>query len=460
MDLYKQIVENASVGYAYHRIIFDEKNNPIDYEFIEANEAYERITGRSAKDIVGKRASEILPVLSQFDFDWLSYYKQLNEGQRGETFTQYSRPLHRWYYVEAFCPEKGSFVVLCNDVEQTYMHVFRDRLTGLGNAELLFSQLKRVDTQKIFPASVVYMDIDGLRGINSTLGYGVGNKVIISSALLLQEMAGENGIAFRVHGDELALLLYDTEETADQVCQEFARKVQMVPEIKPLNIHFSMGTASKKRVDEQARDVLYRAIDNMYLEKLVSLSSSRGVFLVSLLHFLENKSFETLQHTNRLEKHVVKIAKAISLHRSQIDELILLAKLHDIGKIIIPEHILNKKEKLTDEEWELIKTHCRAGYDFFIETLELKTVAQGILAHHERWDGKGYPLGLAGEEIPLLSRVLCVVDSYDAMTQERPYKAVMSKAEAVEELKRCAGGQFDPQIVEIFLRILQEEKTG
>ena len=138
----------------------------------------------------------------------------------------------------------------------------------------------------------------------------------------------------------------------------------------------------------------------------------------------------------------------------QKNNLILLSEMHDLGKVAIPDEILNKKESLTTEEWEILKTHPEKGYRIAISSPELAPIADYILKHHERWDGKGYPFGLKEREIPIECRILAIADAYDAMTSQRPYNKVKSHEDAVEEIKRCAGTQFDPKIAEIFTEVI------
>lgn len=159
-----------------------------------------------------------------------------------------------------------------------------------------------------------------------------------------------------------------------------------------------------------------------------------------------------------MEIYARAIGKKLELKTSQMDELLLAARLHDIGKIAIDEDILLKPGKLTKEEFEVMKTHAEKGYRIINAASELVNVAKCVLAHHERWDGGGYPLGIAGEKIPLFSRIISVADSFDVMTQERVYKKAMTKEEAVKELLRCSGTQFDPYIVKIFIDYLTDNE--
>jgi len=164
------------------------------------------------------------------------------------------------------------------------------------------------------------------------------------------------------------------------------------------------------------------------------------------------KSEETEEHTERLADYVRRMGQWLNLGQSQMDNLMLLSLLHDIGKIGIPEHILHKPGKLTDEEWIIMRKHTEIGYRIALASPELHTIAPYILTHHERWDGNGYPNGVKGDDIPLLARILSIVDAFDAMTQDRVYRRGMDTEDAIKELRRCAGSQFDPTLVDLFIQ--------
>jgi HD-GYP domain-containing protein (c-di-GMP phosphodiesterase class II) len=156
----------------------------------------------------------------------------------------------------------------------------------------------------------------------------------------------------------------------------------------------------------------------------------------------------------------VKLGTRKVLDPRPLTALALLSQVHDVGKVGIPDKILFKPGKLNDEEWEIMRMHPEKGYRIAIVSPDLKDIADLILKHHERWDGSGYPLGLKGEDIPMECRILSVIDSFDAMTSERPYNKPRSKEEAVQEIKRCAGTQFDPDIVDLFVEVIDEGKVS
>jgi putative nucleotidyltransferase with HDIG domain len=199
--------------------------------------------------------------------------------------------------------------------------------------------------------------------------------------------------------------------------------------------------------------VLEQADENMYTEK-VSDSASRGKHIIDTFKaVLAMRDLHIEEHAERLQDLAEALGKDIGLPEFKLKRLRLLALLHDIGKIGTPDNILFKPDKLTEEEWEIMKKHTEDGYKMAKNIPQLVPIARDILHHHERWDGTGYPKGLKGEQIPILSRIISIVDAYDVMLTERPYKKAMTEEEAIQELKKCAGTQFDPELVERFLKI-------
>ena len=202
--------------------------------------------------------------------------------------------------------------------------------------------------------------------------------------------------------------------------------------------------------------VLQDAESIMYRRKLNDKSSLRSSIISTLEKTLKLKSFETEEHSERLKKMSLKLGRKLGLSDSDLDKILLLSKLHDIGKIIVPEKILKKKNGLTVKEFEVIKKHPEAGYNICSGSAALAHIAEDILCHHEWYNGKGYPGGLKGKTIPVTSRIISIIDAYDVMINGRPYKKKMTKEQAIDELKRFSGIQFDPELVELFIGILNE----
>ena len=171
---------------------------------------------------------------------------------------------------------------------------------------------------------------------------------------------------------------------------------------------------------------------------------------------LFEKSYETEEHAVRMFKICEKIGKKINVTSAQLDELNLLAKLHDIGKVAIPDNILNKPGKLTEDEFETMKTHTQIGYKIAIELVDLRHIAYQILCHHENFDGSGYPNALKDNAIPFLSRIIRIVDSFDVMVSGRPYKMPMTRKDAIDELQKYSGKCYDPELLTLFIEVYKE----
>ena len=226
-------------------------------------------------------------------------------------------------------------------------------------------------------------------------------------------------------------------------CEEYSTNMM------PLSI--SMGAATKEDISKTLKQLLKEAEDNMYQHKLTKNQSVRSSIINSLVRALQEKDYETEEHTKRMTEYALQFGQLLNLPDSKIVELRLLATLHDIGKIAIPDHIMLKPSSLTKKEWEIMKKHSEIGYRIALSSTELTIIAKDILHHHEKWDGTGYPYGLVKGKIPLFSRVISVIDAYDAMSNNRPYRKAFTRKTVMDEFKRCRGSHFDPELLDVFV---------
>ncbi|HKL75654.1 MAG TPA: HD domain-containing phosphohydrolase [Halanaerobiales bacterium] len=337
---------------------------------------------------------------------------------------------------------------------------YHDKLTGLYNRSYLEEEIKRLDVDRKLPISVIMADLNGLKLVNDSYGHKEGDKLLVSAADILKECCRKEDIVGRWGGDEFLIFLPKTnQKAAKKIANRIKNKSNKI-EINnkkkgPIPLSMALGFAVKNDKKKDIHEILNKAEDIMYKNKLIESRSVKGHILDTLINTLSEKSQETKEHSTRMKNLALQLGKKILLNSAQLDKLALMTKLHDIGKVIIPEKILNKKEDLTKKEWNKIKEHPATGHRITSSTEEFSHVSKGILAHHEHWDGSGYPRGLKEEKIPLLARIIAIVDAYDVMTHDRPYQKTKSKKEAIEELKRCSGTQFDPELVEKFIEIIE-----
>ena len=323
-----------------------------------------------------------------------------------------------------------------------------DLLTGFQDWESF--QLFAGSNSNAFPCptAVAICDINSLSVINSTMGNQAGNQAIKMLADTMRQCFPKQTYYVRGLEANLIALCSHSNEAAMQthmarVKESFSGKIQ-----------YAVSVTTESNPDIQ--QAILMATKAMRAKKLLDRESIHSEMLTSLIRALQECDSDTEHHVRRTQLMGAELGKRIELTDIQQSKLSLLCLLHDIGKIGIPLEILNKPGKLSDEEWKILQSHTEKGYEIASSNNELRGIADEIRHHHERWDGKGYPDGLSRESIPLLSRVIAVVDAYDAMTNNRSYRHAISASKAMAELRRCAGSQFDPFIVSEFLQMLKE----
>ncbi|MGE5580284.1 MAG: HD domain-containing phosphohydrolase [Bacillota bacterium] len=341
-----------------------------------------------------------------------------------------------------------------------------DPLTGLFNRTYFEQQLHKAQLTHTGPAAIVMCDMDGLKLVNDTLGHHNGDRLLIAAAEVVTRSCPNASAIARVGGDEFAVLMLEFDDEPDAVIEDACCCMQDLvseyndrhPELPlSISIGYALGDGDTE-FDRLFRD----ADDHMYREKLHHSQSARNSIVQTMMKTLEARDYATEHHAERLEKLVTAMAQALEVPPQRIADLRLLAQFHDIGKVGVSDTILFKPGPLTPKQRREINRHSEIGFRIAQAAPDLAPIADAILKHHEWWDGRGYPLGLKGEEIPLECRILAIADAFDAMTSERPYRRKLSAADAVKELIRCKGTQFDPELVDVFVRVmdLQDEANA
>jgi diguanylate cyclase (GGDEF)-like protein/putative nucleotidyltransferase with HDIG domain len=356
-----------------------------------------------------------------------------------------------------------------------------DPLTGLGNHRYFYEQLERAmhaaETEGKHVALCLF-DLDDFKRINDAHGHPVGDEVLVAVAGRLRR----DGEAFRLGGDEFALLLIGpTEEEARRVAEGVLTRATQVQVAPGERVMLSAGVALYPAVGVERSELVRVADSALYLAKehgknrvrvyrpdLLELAELRRLAegpdraarlraAASLAHAVDARDAYTGSHSYMVGELAARVAKRMGLQSEQIELARLAGSLHDLGKLAIPEEILRKPGPLNEAERLVLERHPQIGFRM-LDSLGVEPVASWVLHHHERWDGAGYPDRLGGERIPLGSRILFVADAYDAMTSDRIYRSRLSHERAISELERCAGTQFDPDVVSAFKEEFDEPR--
>lgn len=327
-----------------------------------------------------------------------------------------------------------------------------DPLTGLGNRRALAAALNaRLDKEEPDPLLLGLFDLNGFKSYNDSFGHAAGDALLKRLARSLASVLPPPAAAFRMGGDEFCVLL-----PADDAGQAMLRAAHAVlcERGDGFDISASVGSVLLPSETTDTSEALGLADQRMYADKSSSRRSGTAQEVArTLLSALAQRDPHLTNHMADVERLAVGTAHALGLSEEEVELVALGAELHDVGKVAIPETILSKPGPLTEQEWTLMREHTVAGQRILAASPALGQVAPLVRSSHERWDGKGYPDELAGDDIPLGARIIAVCDSYDAMTSDRSYRRAMSEEVALAELRAGAGSQFDPEVVAAFLRI-------
>jgi diguanylate cyclase (GGDEF)-like protein/PAS domain S-box-containing protein len=337
---------------------------------------------------------------------------------------------------------------------------YHDQLTGLYNRRFFEEEMKRLDNPRNLPISIIVGDVNGLKLVNDAFGHSIGDILLKTIGSSIQNNIRANDIAARWGGDEFVILLPNTNIIeAEKLIERIKTKINSTS-FEYGSVSISFGVESKLKESDEMVTVFNQAEEIMYQNKLEEIDSIRGETINTIRNTLFEKSPEVKEHSERVAQIAVDIASNMGLSKVNINDIRTMGMIHDIGKIVIDLNILDKPGKLTEEEFNIIKKHPLSGSRMLSSSHEYTRLAAGVLHHHERIDGKGYPNGLTDNQIPIESKIIAVADAFDAMTATRPYRLKpLSIEQAINELKKNSNTQFDKKVVNVFItKVLKSKK--
>ncbi|MBN2268623.1 MAG: HD domain-containing phosphohydrolase [Acholeplasmataceae bacterium] len=454
----QDIMDSLPIGIASHDL-----SSNLDFEYM--NDVYPEFYGTTKelieekgfweavyedpefRDEIRKRVVDDIQNYDGNRLEWLDIPLK-REGQPTRYVSSFATKIHK----------TGKMVSTVIDVtdrilreEEIRKFGYTDSLLNIPNRLFFTDQFKTLDKGNLLPLTVIVMDINGLKIINDAFGMEKGNDALKQVAHMLIQIKRENDVIARIGGDEFAMLLSNTNQDELDAIKSTLHELSKTLKIQDVSYSLAIGVSTKNDLKTDLYDTLKQAEEDMYRKKVLEGQSIRNRAILSILSMLTDKYDEERIHSERVSQYCMKIGENLKLNADELEELKMAGMLHDIGKIAIPDSILDKPGKLTDEEWIIMKQHTLYGYNILKAADEYSNLATYALTHHEKFDGTGYPQGIKGKKIPLYSRIISVVDAYEAMTSDRVYRKAMDQQDAIDELTRWSGKQFDPEIVDIFI---------
>ncbi|NLX84775.1 MAG: diguanylate cyclase [Synergistaceae bacterium] len=355
----------------------------------------------------------------------------------------------------------GAVVTFMDNTEQkkSEEHIkyltYHDPLTDIHNRLFFEEEIKRIDKENVLPVSVIFGDLNGLKLTNDIFGHSAGDQLLKDAASAFRKASKETGVAARIGGDEFALILPSCDDKkTDRIMADIKHAFEEVHS-KEIIGSISLGASTKTSPEQGLAEIIETAENNMYRDKTMDRKRNNKRMITKIISQLHKRSLTEKKHSENVSALSKKIASEMGLPEAQINRIAENGYFHDIGKIILDDNLLNKHKNFTKEEYREMQQHSVAGYrilNLFDETIDL---ADGVLSHHEHWDGTGYPKGIKGEEIPLSSRIISVAESFDAITNDYGDKS-RTLQEAIADIKKYSGIKYDPAVVDAFINVTRQ----
>ncbi|MBN2898481.1 MAG: diguanylate cyclase [Clostridia bacterium] len=462
-ERFQDLFTNMNEGFVLYEMICNEKGVATDYRLLEMNRVFEAIMDikRKATD-----QNEMSKVISYMTVNQFEKYAEVALNNKELSYDYYSEVLKRHFTVNVYSPKYKQFAMIFTDITDRiekeskieYLS-YHDQLTGLYNRRFYEEERRRLDISRNLPFSTVMMDVNGLKLSNDAFGHILGDQLLQCVAEVIKEEFRADDILARVGGDEFVVLLPKTSEA--EVAHIVSRVMERMQyeRIDVLSVSVSMGWATKTEMIQDIEDVFTKAEEMMYSRKLIESKAMRLKTIDIILDDLRRRSQQQYEHSQNVSQICGEFGRFMNYDDDLVQELERAGALHDIGKISFSESLFDGSRGLSDDEYEEIKRHTEIGYHILKSVDEYATISDCALSHHEWWDGTGYPRNIAGEKIPLLARIISIVNAYEVMTSERPYRETLYCQDALKELKRYSGSQFDPDLLAAFSDMILEKHT-
>ena len=446
-QIYQNLTEENPVGIC---ILF--KNKEIKY----VNNSFLEIIDKNRKNVLNKNISEFFPkkivnkhIKSDLENDENKFNFKLKRDQ-DEIWVDIHLSKMKFKNIKL----KLLIVVDVTEQKKTEEEIrylrFHDQLTGLYNRDYFMEEIKRLDTKRQLPLTLIMVDINSLKLINDVYGHDRGDFLIKNASEILENNLRDEDILARIGGDEFAIILPDTSKAkGKEIINRINKKCKEFDE-KGIIISLALGLATKEKNGQDVEEIFKIADDRMYKNKTTKSKKVREKIISNIKYNLKEKTNESKEHLTEMKNIAAKFSEKLNLDSSQKNKLLLLAETHDIGKVSLSTEFFQKDKKLTKSECKKLEEHTDYGYRICRSIPKLNSIAEEILSHHERWDGKGYPKGLKGQGIPYLARIIAIIDNYLFLKESNNQK----EDTIIEKIKEKAGNELDPQLTKIFIDML------
>lgn len=338
------------------------------------------------------------------------------------------------------------------NAEQKVLYLsFHDQLTGLFNRRYFEDEILRIDKEENLPLTIILADVNGLKLTNDVFGHITGDKLLVKISEVMKNECRYSDIIARIGGDEFIFLMPNTNEEDAKKIIERIKHTLKIKSGEKLVLSVAFGTATKSEIKQNIGNTFVDAENEMYQNKLIESNIVRSEIIKVITNTFYRKNKFEEAHNKRVGMLCGKIAQAMGMNENDVNEIVTAGMLHDIGKISMDERLIEKHEQLNNKDLKEYLRHPERGYQILKSSMEFAQVAHYVLSHHERVDGQGYPQGLCGDKIPVQSRIMAVANAFDMMTSPRGGQEKMSNEEAVKELIKNSGTQFDSKIVKVFV---------